>query len=180
MFHRLRLAVLLMGFLVVPANSQTKDAPKPTSLLTWETVAADPGGTMVTKRASVPGGWLVLVQRGDSTSLTFFPDEKHRWNEGSPSDRRPKGKDRRKPEEDITKSTLEKLKADVEQARATALAERDKAHAALKKAEEERKKLLDDLDKDRKSKKEAARGTAAAELEAAMKEALKQREIAEV
>ncbi len=179
MFHRLALAALLIGFLTFSANAQ-KRMPKSADLLTWETVAADPAGKMVTKRASVPGGWLVLVQSGDSMSLAFFPDAGHRWADESPSDLKAhKGKEKPK-FEDITKAMADKLRADLEQARATALAERDKAEAALRRAEEERKRHLDQLDKAKKDKpRKGEKGTAAADLGAAKREAEALREQAE-
>src|SRR5262245_35818146 len=100
----------------------------------------------VTRRASVPGGWLVLVQAGESFSLTFLPDGKHRWEEGSPS--ASKGAKGDKPKvDDASQGTLEKLKADLEKARAMAAAERDKALASHQKAEEELKRLRAEFEK---------------------------------
>src|SRR5262249_10162067 len=154
-----------------------KDKPKSTSGLTWETVAADKSSKMTTKRALVPGGWLVLVQSGDDMCLTFLPDVGHAWDDKSPSDANPP-----KPKfDDVTKSAIDKLKAEVEQARAAAQAERASAEAALKKADEERKKALDQLEKakqDKKSKK-GDTGAAAADLEATKREARAQRDQAE-
>ena len=53
------------------------------------TRAADKAAKMTTRRASVPGGWLVLVQIDEEISLTFFPDAGRRWDDGSPSDAKP-------------------------------------------------------------------------------------------
>src|SRR5262245_55690285 len=130
MFPRIALAALLIACLAQSANAQ-KDKPKPTTLVTWETLAADKAAKMVTKRAQVPGGWLVLVQSGDDMCLTFLPDAGHAWDDGSPSDKKP-GKPTGG---ETTNPALDKLKAELENARAAAQAERDKAEAAQKKAE---------------------------------------------
>ena len=119
--RRIALAALLLGSLAASANAQKKDAPKPTSLLTWETVAADKATKMTTRRASVPGGWLVLVQIDEEISLSFLPDAGHRWSDdGSPSDVKPA----QPTAEDATKAAVDKLRVELEKARAAALAER--------------------------------------------------------
>jgi hypothetical protein len=152
MFHRIALAALLIGCLTASANAQ-KEKPKltkPSDLLTWETVAADKAGKLITKRAQVPGGWLVVVQNGDDMTLTFLPDAGHRWSDdGSPSDAKP-GKPQ---SDDLTKAAADKLKAEIEHARAAALNERDKAVATQKKLEEELKRVQDELEKTKKAKK---------------------------
>jgi hypothetical protein len=149
MFHRIALAAFLIGLLVPPVSAQ-KDKPKPSGLLTWETVAADKATKMTTRRAPVPGGWLVLVQIDEELSLVFLPDAGHRWlMDGSPSDVKP-GKPT---SEDAANGVLDKLKAELEKARAAALAERDEAEAARRRADEERKRALDQLEKRKKEKK---------------------------
>src|SRR5262245_25487130 len=141
MCRRLSLAALLIACLAVSAHAQKggdKSKSPSTGQLMWETVASDPSTWFVTKRASVPGGWLVLVQAGESVSLTFLPDGKHRWEERSPSASKAAKGDKPKVG-DAAKETLEKLKTDLEKARAMAAAERDKALASHQKAEEELK-----------------------------------------
>jgi hypothetical protein len=53
----------------------------------WEIVAVEGKegeDGLVVLRASVPGGWLVFVQRSDSVTsgLTFYPDQAHSWTVG--------------------------------------------------------------------------------------------------
>jgi hypothetical protein len=172
MFHRIALAALLIGCLTASANAQ-KDKPKPTKpsdLLTWQTVAADKTSKLTTKRAEVPGGWLVIVQYGDDMTLTFLPDADHRWDDKSPSDTNPA---KPKPD-DLIKAAADKLRVDLEQARAAALAERDLAVAAQKNADKEIKRLLAELEK---TKKEAESNLDLAKRNEA--EALKQKALAE-
>jgi hypothetical protein len=129
MFHRIALAALLIACFAVSASAQKDKPPKPRSATTWETVAADEAGKMTTRRASVPGGWLVLVQIGEDVSLTFLPDAAHRWSggDGSPAD----VKTGKPTSEDATKAAVDKLTAELEETRAAAVAERKKAEAAL-------------------------------------------------
>jgi hypothetical protein len=149
MLHRLALAGLFIGFFAPFALSQKESARQP-SLLAWETVAADKATKMVTKRASVPGGWLVLVQGDDSTSVTFFPDAGHRWADDSPSDRKPSRGSKpersnalleRNPDTDLAeqlaRAAREKTEARDAAARATEEAARAKAEAQKLRAEME-------------------------------------------
>jgi hypothetical protein len=55
--------------------------------LIWENLPVySTGGDLVrgTKRAKVPGGWLILVLvnsvQAIETSLVFYPDSEHRWD----------------------------------------------------------------------------------------------------
>ena len=31
-------------------------------------------------RAKVPGGWLLVINWGSGTGMTFYPDPNHKWN----------------------------------------------------------------------------------------------------
>ena len=43
--------------------------------MTWEQLDKN------TDRTAIPGGWLVRsVNLGESSGITFVPDEKHRWD----------------------------------------------------------------------------------------------------
>jgi hypothetical protein len=169
MFQRYALATLLIGFLAVSANAQ-KDKSKTTGLLRWETVTADKTTKMTTRRASVPGGWLVLVQIDEEVSLAFLPDVGHQWSDDrSPSDVKP-GKFAL---EEATKAGVDKFRDELEKARAQALAERDRAEGALRKAEEERRRALEQLEtarRERKPKKGEKGAAATTDLEAVKKE----------
>jgi hypothetical protein len=46
---------------------------------TWEPLDASPD----TRRAKVPGGWMVMIWAGDGSGITFYPDPNHSWNGGS-------------------------------------------------------------------------------------------------
>lgn len=48
--------------------------------LQWEQLRSTYRAVM---RAKVPGGWLVLVNGQNGGALTFYPDEKHRWDGSS-------------------------------------------------------------------------------------------------
>ena len=57
-------------------------------MLTFQEVKATAGNRTITiTRASVPGGWLVLVAwsdiQGSSPSITFVPDALHEWDGSS-------------------------------------------------------------------------------------------------
>ena len=65
--------------------------------LVWQALPVyNQGGSLVreTKRAKVPGGWLVLVSvnahTSVSASLTFYPDPEHAWDGHSLDDAEPK------------------------------------------------------------------------------------------
>lgn len=60
-----------------PAGSDTASAAA-TPRLEWERLNSHPHAI---SRASVPGGWLVVL---NGASVTFVPDSGHRWNGGSP------------------------------------------------------------------------------------------------
>ena len=48
--------------------------------LRWENVAGDNAPGPV-KRASIPGGWLVMTGAGTKPGgITFVPDPDHRWS----------------------------------------------------------------------------------------------------
>lgn len=60
-------------------------------MLIWEPISNELHGNgeilrhnMSTRRAKVPGGWLVSVQwasgDGGGAGLTFYPDPAHSWN----------------------------------------------------------------------------------------------------
>jgi hypothetical protein len=36
-----------------------------------------------TRRAKVPGGWLVQIVQSDGCGITFYPDPEHKWDGGS-------------------------------------------------------------------------------------------------
>lgn len=57
----------------------------------WKSIGRTPDSGAYIYRTSVPGGWLVLVDKekatytdGDyfayATSITFCPDPEHKWN----------------------------------------------------------------------------------------------------
>jgi hypothetical protein len=61
------------------------DASTPTGL-EWEDLAStgpapDPRfpRNIFVARAKIPGGWLVVAEKGPGTGLTFVPDPNHEW-----------------------------------------------------------------------------------------------------
>jgi len=40
----------------------------------------EPGRGWGIQRTAIPGGWLVLFERGEAGGLTFVPDQYHSWN----------------------------------------------------------------------------------------------------
>ncbi len=58
--------------------------------LIWESIENDELGdrmfgtqTIFTKRAKVPGGWLVCMIGGRAGGITFYPDPNHQWDGNS-------------------------------------------------------------------------------------------------
>ncbi len=51
------------------------------AVLEWERVKESGNGVGLsrTKRAKVPGGWLVKSRMADGVGLTFVPDPDHTW-----------------------------------------------------------------------------------------------------
>ena len=50
--------------------------------LVWEKLANNEF-LMLTRRAKVPGGWLVYVAIGSGGGVTFYPDPNHTWDGSS-------------------------------------------------------------------------------------------------
>jgi hypothetical protein len=50
--------------------------------LEWESLSAI-GDVISTYRTKVLGGWLVFVDSGDGSGLTFLPDPMHHWDGSS-------------------------------------------------------------------------------------------------
>lgn len=49
-----------------------------TAKLDWKDVKSS--GIMTrTRRAKVPGGWLVAIEISNGIGLTFYPDSEHKW-----------------------------------------------------------------------------------------------------
>ena len=49
--------------------------------LVWEDIIDEENGRIyknITKRAKVPGGWIILTSRCN-VSMTFVPDPNHEW-----------------------------------------------------------------------------------------------------
>ena len=53
---------------------------KEKKLLKWELLDSDTG---LTKRAKVPGGWLVKFLVGEGVGGLFYPDPDHSWDGAS-------------------------------------------------------------------------------------------------
>ena len=34
-----------------------------------------------TYKLKVPGGWLIMIDRGNASSVSFVPDPRHLWND---------------------------------------------------------------------------------------------------
>ena len=48
------------------------------SKLKWEKLGKEKG--LHTYRSKVPGGWLITVEYGTGTGVTFMPDPDHSWD----------------------------------------------------------------------------------------------------
>ena len=46
--------------------------------LEWEEIKCKGSGTR-TRRAKVPGGWLVVIENTFGLGMTFYPDPQHQW-----------------------------------------------------------------------------------------------------
>jgi hypothetical protein len=52
-------------------------------MVKWEQIGTSvDSGIVCMWRATVPGGWLVIVTWGE-TALTFYPDPNHEWDGSS-------------------------------------------------------------------------------------------------
>ena len=56
-------------------------------MFVWEQVDFDEKQNTLTRRAKIPGGWLVVVRHVDrersGTGLTFVPEPRHGWGGGT-------------------------------------------------------------------------------------------------